>query len=70
VKNDVLERAVLQRAQRLEGSDVVIDGGSLIQLGNAIVLQTPSVDGYGVTHITISHFPNGVPEGALDVAKG
>jgi hypothetical protein len=58
------------RAQSLQGSFIAVhDTCSYSILGNAIVLDTPLVESYGPTHITIAYFPNGPPQDALDVLK-
>lgn len=64
-----LRAKVVNRAQELEGKDVLINSDTLQTLGKAIILETPAVEGYGVTHITISFFIRGIPAGALGVAR-
>lgn len=59
------EGKVLSRAATLQGQTV--DPSAFVVLGKALVLTTPSVEGYGPTHITIAHFPAGVPTDASDL---
>lgn len=55
------ENLLVKRCQKLEG--VVLNELELCKMGKAIVLKTPYVEGYGITHITVAYFPDGVPEG-------
>ena len=68
LEQDIAVR-VVERAQGLEGKTLEAAGNAIQVLGRAIVLQTPFVEGYGETHITISYFPKGVPDTALRCAK-
>ncbi len=54
------EEEMLERVAMLEGAQVQFFPATL---GKAIVLETPPVEGYGVTHATIAHFKGGVPLG-------
>ena len=51
--------AVGDRAQELEGAEVSLSLDSYAVMNEkAYVLQTPSVTGYGPTHITVGYFRN------------
>lgn len=55
---------LVQRAQGLHGQRVDVANITTMH-GKALVLKTPSVPGYGPTHITIAFFPNGVPPNTI-----
>ena len=53
------DQLLLERCRMLEGQEINMD---YTTMGKAIVSRAPYVPGYGVTHITIAYFPNGVPK--------
>ena len=56
-ERDMVELSVA-RARELQGRLIALS--PLIKLGNALVLGTGQVEGYGDTHITIAYFRQGL----------
>ncbi len=55
---------VTQRAVQLHGSEISMD--LYILAGKALVLNTGFVEKYGVTHLTIAYFKEGLIDGQLE----
>ncbi len=54
------EELLNQRARKLHNRKINPNNFQIFD--EAWVLETPDVDGYGPTHITIGYFPNGIPD--------
>ena len=58
---EMLKRVAFLQGRKIEPRFIVC--------GKAVALAAPVVSGYGPTHITIAHFPKGVPENYLEAFK-
>lgn len=61
-----VQEKVLSRAAQLQGRIIPVDDkASFAIMGKAFVFNTPAVESYGPTHVTVAYFPNGLP-GSVD----